>query len=144
MFRYMSLRKIVLFIVGNYLALSAISSPLSAQETANKSIHLVIDYNDGVQKYFTKIPWKDDMTVLDAMNFVQIRPHGITFTYTGQGETAFLTQIDDLENEGGGKDKKNWLYWVNGVFANTGFGNYRVQPADTVLWKFDIWPEEEK
>jgi len=35
-----------------------------------------------------------------------------------KGETAFLTQIDELENEGRGR---NWIYRVNGELAKKSF-----------------------
>ena len=99
-----------------------------------KLVRLIIDYNDGVEKHFTRLAWTKDMTVLDAMKQAQRSPHGITFRYTGRGATAFLTQIDDLKNQGGGK--KNWLYRVNGKLASKGFGVYVLEADDVVNWKF--------
>ena len=101
-----------------------------------KTVRLVIDYNDGVEKHFTKIPWKSDMTVLDAMRLAMKYSRGIKFKYKGSGASTFLTQIDDLKNEGGGTDKRNWLFWVNTKRADKSFGVYKLKATDVVLWKF--------
>ncbi len=96
-------------------------------------VHLVIDYGDGVQKHFTQLAWSDGITVLDLMNVAQKHPRGIRIKYRGQGATAFLTKIDDLENEGG---DRNWVYRVNDQFADKSFAVFTLKPGDTVLWKF--------
>ena len=136
---------------GGVLALLAVVPALLtemayARDDAKASqvltVRLIIDYDDGVQKHFTRIPWTRGMTVLDAMNIAKASPHGITFVYTGTGRNAFLTKIDDLENQGGGSEKKNWLYWVNTKFGNKGFGVFELQPSDVVLWKFQRYKED--
>jgi hypothetical protein len=107
------------------------------------TISLTINFNDGVRKIFV-LPWTQDMTVLDAMNLAKAIPHGITFEYTGSGATAFLTKIDDVQNQGAGSDKKNWLYWVNDAFADRSFGVYKLDEGDCVLWRFDTYRESDK
>jgi hypothetical protein len=99
------------------------------------TVSLVIDYGDGVIKTITGLPWAKGSTVLDVMNAAKDRPHGITFSYTGSGASAFLTRIDDVANQGGGA-KKNWQLWVNTSYADKSFGVYEVQPLDVVLWRF--------
>lgn len=100
---------------------------------AAEHVALVIDYGDGCQKHFTALPWKKGMTVLDAMQAAERHPRGIRIKYRGAGETAFLTQIDDLENEGAGK---NWLYRVNDKTANKSFAAWILEPGDSILWRF--------
>ncbi len=99
------------------------------------TVRLVVDYGDGVIKTITGLPWTKGRTVLDVMNAAKDRPHGITFSYTGSGASAFLTRIDDVANEGGGA-KKNWQLWVNTAYADRSFGVYEVQPLDVVFWRF--------
>ena len=101
-----------------------------------KTVRLVIDYGDGVEKHFTTIAWKKDMTVLDVMNEAKAGTHGIAFQFTGSGSTAFLTKIDDLQNEGGGSGKRNWLFWVNSNLGDKSFGAYKLESSDVVSWKF--------
>ena len=100
------------------------------------TVRLVVDYGDGVIKTVTGLPWAKGSTVLDVMNAAKERPHGITFSYTGSGSSAFLTRIDDVANEGGAAAKKNWQLWVNTSYADRSFGVYEVQPLDVVFWRF--------
>ena len=99
------------------------------------TVRLVVDYGDGVIKTITGLPWAKGSTVLDVMNAAKDRPHGITFSYTGSGASAFLTRIDGVANEGGG-GRKNWQLWVNTSYADRSFSVYEVQPLDVVFWRF--------
>src|SRR5262244_4426095 len=100
------------------------------------TVRLVIDYGDGASKTITGLAWAKGSTVLDVMNAAKSRPHGITFSYTGSGASAFLTHIDDVANDGGGGVKKNWQLWVNASYADRSFSVYEVQPLDVVFWRF--------
>ena len=100
---------------------------------AAKTVRMVVDYGDGVQKHFTKLAWRDGMTVLDALTAAAKHPRGIKIKYRSKGATAFLTKIDELENEG---RARNWVYRVNNKLADRGFGIFPLKPGDTVLWKF--------
>ena len=70
------------------------------------------------------------------MNRAQAHPRGITFAYTGNGMSALLTKIDDVQNQGGGTGAKNWQYWVNTTYADRSFALFEVQDLDTVFWRF--------
>ncbi|MDA1049804.1 MAG: DUF4430 domain-containing protein [Planctomycetota bacterium] len=105
---------------------------VAADET--EAVRLVIDYNDGVEKHFNAIAWKTGMTVMDAMLAAKKHPRGISFEHKGNGQTALLTKIDDIENEGRGR---NWLYRVNGKPGDRSMGIFELKAGDTVLWKFD-------
>jgi hypothetical protein len=130
--------------IGLMLGLTVVALAAACLETAGaedkpKTVKVVIDYGDGAQKVFPALEWQDGMTVLDAMEKAKAPAHGITFKYTGRGETAFLTQIDDLKNEGGGKAKKNWQYLVNDVYADKSCGVRKLEKSDVVLWKFTLY-----
>jgi hypothetical protein len=99
-------------------------------------LRLVVDYGDGVTKIFDGLAWSKGNTVLDVLNRAQAHPHGITFVYTGDGMSAFLTKIDGLQNQGGGSGAKNWQYWVNTTDADRSFAVFEVQALDTVFWRF--------
>lgn len=103
-------------------------------QAQSATVRLVIDYGDGVIKTITDLPWTKGSTVLEVMNTAKSRPHGISFGYTGSGASAFLTQIDDIANESGGK--KNWQLWVNTSYADKSFAVHDVQPLDVVFWRF--------
>ena len=94
---------------------------------------LVIDYDDGVEKHFRELPWKAGMTVLDVIQAAQRHPRGSQFVYRSEGDTAFLTQIDDVKNEGSGR---NWIFSINGQLGKRSFAVTEVKSGDRVLWKF--------
>ena len=125
---------------GLMAALFFATSAGSGAEPSNASgqtVKLVIDYNDGIQKVFAKIPWKSGMTVQDAMAAAQASGHGIKYESKGSGETAFLIRIDDVQSLGARGDKKNWVYSVNEKLADRGFGVYKLSAGDAVVWKFE-------
>ncbi len=111
-----------------------LASPILLADEAASTVRVVIDYSDGVQKHFTAIPWREGMTVRDALLAAQEHRRGVKFQERGSGATAFLTQLDDLKNEGSGR---NWIYRVNGQIADRSFAVYRLEAGDTVLWKFE-------
>lgn len=115
------------------MLLTAGRGPLLAAEPVKQTVVLVIDYADGVEKHFRQLPWKAGATVLDVIRAAQRHPRGSQFVYRGSGDTAFLTQIDDVKNEGGGR---NWVYSINGEVGKRGFAVSEVKAGDRVLWKF--------
>jgi len=123
---------------GTLLAMTLLVVGAASHWTAAQSaaIRLVIDYGDGVIKTINGLPWSKGSTVLDVMNAAKVRPHGIAFKNIGSGATSFLTQIDDVQNEGGGSGKKNLQFWVNTTYADKSFGVYEVQAYDVVFWQF--------
>jgi hypothetical protein len=104
------------------------------QPPASPTVRVVVDYSDGAEKHINAIAWKAEMTVLDAMEAAGKHPHGITLKFRGKGATALLTRIDDVENEGAGR---NWVYRVNGKVADRGMGVFELHSGDTILWKFE-------
>jgi hypothetical protein len=123
-----------LFFIAFAFAFSTAAWIAAAEEERPASVRLAIDYGDGAEKHFTALGWREGMTVLDAMKAAQEHPRGIKFQFRGSGATAFLTQIDDLKNQGSGR---NWLYRLNGELAERSFAIQKVQAGDAVLWKFE-------
>jgi hypothetical protein len=115
------------------------STGMMGAEPKAPAVRLVVDYGDGAQVHFTALPWRDGMTVLDALNAAQAHPHGITFTQKGSGSGAMITKIGDLKNEGGGQNSKNWMYYLNDKAGEVGAGSQRLKPMDAVLWKFEVY-----
>jgi hypothetical protein len=109
--------------------------PAVAQSDA-QTVRLVVDYGDGTSKIISDLPWAKGNTVLDAMKGATSRPHGISFSYTGSGETAVMTKIDDEQNQGGGAAKKNWQYWVNETYGDRSFAAFELHAKDVVMWRF--------
>ncbi len=103
------------------------------------TVRLVVDYGDGAQLHLTALPWRDGMTVIDALTAAQTHRHGVAFTHRGSGSSAMVTKIDDVKNEGGGEKSKNWLFYVNDKPAEVGAGVFKLKAGDVVLWKFQVY-----
>jgi hypothetical protein len=116
------------------LLIAAPGSGRPAGAGADNTVRLIVDYGDGAAKTVANLPWSKGSTVLDAMKEAATRPHGISFSFTGSGDSATLTKIDDVAN--GGNGKKNWQYWVNGNYGDRSFATFELQPQDTVVWRF--------
>jgi hypothetical protein len=127
------------FLAAGAFALLAVAlgAPVAtAQDAKPQAVRLVVDYGDGAQLHWTALPWREGMTVLDALATAAKHPHGITFETRGSGASTLVTRIGDLKNEGNGR---NWLYSVNGKLANVGAGAYKLSAGDAVLWEFKVY-----
>ncbi len=124
---------VVLMMLGAFFFPFQAGGQERPDEKSPPAVRLVIDYGDGVQKHFTRLTWNAGMTVLDLMRAAQQHPRGITFAQRGRGPTAFLTRIDDLENEGRGR---NWTYRINDRLADRSFAVQTVQAREQVVWRF--------
>ncbi len=79
------------------------------------------------------------MTVLDALRAAEKRPHGVAFASRGAGETAFVTRLDDVDNQGGAAGAKNWTFRVNDRLQDASCGVVEVKAGDIILWKFGAY-----
>lgn len=122
--------------------LLALTQPHAAPPPPTAAIRLTIDYKDGVQKTFLALEHRADMTVLDALTDAARHPRGIKVESTGKGETAFVSKIDDLANQGGGRTSRNWQFSVNGKLATRGCGVTKLESGDQVVWAFDTMKVE--
>ncbi len=115
------------------------ASPANQPTAATTGIRLIIDYGDGVQKHFITLPHTPGLTAFDALIAAKAHARGVKAASTGNGETAFVTAIDDLTNQGSGKTKKNWQFFVNDTFSTRGPGATPLAPGDTIRWVYDTW-----
>ena len=138
----MSNRRLKSFLFGVLsLLFVEIIIPQPEDSQSSQTIELRVDYSDGVEKRMV-LPFQSGMTVFDVLSEAQQNPHGLKFSYTGSNGPAqnfFLRQIDDVKNESGGKNARNWVFWVNNDFADRGFGTCKIAVNDHVLWKFDTF-----
>ena len=104
---------------------------------AARTVKLIVDYGDGVEKHFTSIAWRDAMTVQDVTIAATKVARGIQIKQRGRKATAFLSQIDDLANQATGK---SWIYRVNGKLADRSFGVHAVAAGDVITWSFEDFP----
>lgn len=104
-----------------------------ANEPALETVKVVVDFGDGSQKQFGAVPWKQEMTVFAALEAAAKHPRGFKFAHQGKGETVLVTAIDDLKNEGRGR---NWLYEVNGKLGDRSCAVMPLKAGDSILWRF--------
>lgn len=104
-------------------------------DNAPKEVKLTIDTGDP-KVTAVKVPYAGEkMTVRDLLQAAQ--PQGITAVYQGEGEGAMLQSLQGIGNEGGGKEAKNWIFYVNGKQATTSSAVYSLQPGDAIIWRFE-------
>ncbi len=60
------------------------------------------------------------------------------FESTGSEESAFVSSIGGIENEG--KSGDNWVYRVNDELGNQGCGVCDVKKGDHILWVLGKYP----
>jgi hypothetical protein len=114
------------------------SDPTDAQRAkpaaaANgQTVSLTIDFGDGRRTDYEPIAWREGMTVQDVTR--ETPRSDIKLKTLGTGESAFLSNLDGIENEGA--SGRNWIYSVDGVVGDRSFGVYEVEPGDKVLWTF--------
>lgn len=115
------------------MAGTSVAEEKKPDEPAKDPLKLVIDYGDGVQKHFTALPWTKETTAFSLLEAAAKHPRGIKFTHQGRGETTLVTAIDDVKNEGRGR---NWLYEVNGKLGDRSSAVFPLKAGDSVLWRF--------
>jgi len=105
------------------------------QESESQPFNLVVEYADAREARRMPLPWKQGMTVMDALR--QAAEEGvIEFKSRGEGPTAFVRSIDRIENEGGGENARNWIFLINGKKSPESAGVSKISAGDVVLWKF--------
>ncbi|HEX5471201.1 MAG TPA: DUF4430 domain-containing protein [Lacipirellulaceae bacterium] len=102
----------------------------AADAASHATVSLAINFGDGRQRDINGVAWHDGMTVADIFS----SSPGIQVSQKGSAESALLTAIDGIANEG--SDGRNWTYAVNGQVADRSFAVYQLRPGDRVLWTF--------
>ena len=103
---------------------------------ASTSTEVKLTIDTGEPKVTTaKVPYAEKMTVRDVLRAAEAQ--GITSAYEGEGEGAMLQSLQGIGNEGGGKEAKNWIYYVNGKQGTTSSAVYSLQPGDAIIWRFE-------
>lgn len=52
-------------------------------------------------------------------------------TYTGMGK--FIDSINGINGNGA----ESWIYYVNGIEAQVGVSNYKINKGDVISWKYE-------
>ncbi|HEY4232189.1 MAG TPA: DUF4430 domain-containing protein [Lacipirellulaceae bacterium] len=105
----------------------------AAESPTGKTVALIIRSTDSPERH-DYVAWHDGMTVADLLTAASHLPKGIQFAQRGSGESALLTEINGVANEGGGG--RNWTYSVDDKEADRSFAVLQLRPDDHVLWTF--------
>jgi len=75
-----------------------------------RTVALTIDYSNGSQKSFTTIPWKDELTILEAIEAAGAIPPGLAVEYgSSRNGSVIGLSLDGVRPESDG----DWAVWVN-------------------------------
>ncbi|MFN3198249.1 MAG: DUF4430 domain-containing protein [Bradymonadia bacterium] len=113
------------------------AQPAADNSQTKGQVTLTIEGPDGKVKTLPAQAWSAGLTVQGLLD-----AHKIKYDASGSGETALLTALDGVSNEGG--QGKSWLFWVNDSFADKSFGAYTLKAGDVVKWKFALYAEGKK
>ncbi|MFI4876046.1 MAG: DUF4430 domain-containing protein [Blastopirellula sp. JB062] len=114
------------------LALAGLAAPAYSAES-EQTVQVIVDYGDGSEKHFTQIPWKSNLNVFAATQAASRHPRGFKLSSKGSGTTRFVTAIDELKNEGNGR---NWIFRINQKLATRSCELIEIEPGDVILWRF--------
>jgi hypothetical protein len=106
----------------------------SKPATTSTEVKLTIDTGDPKVTSVT-VPYTEKMTVRDAFKLAEAQ--GITAEYKGEGAGAMLLTLQGISNQGGDKEAKNWIFYVNSKPANVSSAVYTLQPGDAIIWRFE-------
>jgi hypothetical protein len=115
----------------------SVFKPLREEPTVEESVRsankvlLTVNFGNG-QLVNETADWHDGMTVADVLQ----DNRRIGFLTEGSGESALLTSLNGVMNEGA--SGRNWIYTVNGQYADRSFAVYELRPNDHVLWTFTV------
>lgn len=122
-----------LMIWGAIVFLPLESDAANVAVDEGQTVSLEIQFKDGKKKRIEKIPYKEKMTVLDVMNYAK-KNKKMNFLFRGKNDTAFLTSIDGVKNQGSRGD--NWIFRVNKKLGRKSFGITQLRADDEVTWTF--------
>jgi len=132
--------KLILLII--FILISFCKKEINQQnKDAEYQVNFIIQ-RDSFSKNITQ-SYRTTKSVFEIMLDLK-KQNQIDFKYTGEGDNIFITEIHQIQNEGFGKQKKNWLYFVNGELAQKGVSQLIIDNNAEILWCFITWEEKEQ
>jgi len=114
---------LVLGVVLQSAGCSRTAEPIA--EPTVGTVTIIIQMPDGeVRQEFDSV--MSGTTIADLMAKIE----SPKVTMIGSGDTAFVKSIGDLGTDAG----KGWTFRVDGQWADSGVGAYRLDPPATVQW----------
>lgn len=114
----------------------AAAKPGAEGKTASDENHVTlwITQNYGRDYLFNKkVAVQEDWSVFDLL-----KANARVSTAYGGG---FIESINGMKSSSGGLTgkKKDWFYYVNGVFVDVGALDYNLRPGDIIWWDYHQW-----
>ncbi len=110
---------------------TASQSPEKSSGNISQVSAIGITFSDGTESYSVDV--KDGSTVYDAMLTLASTT---SFSFKSQyysGLGYFIKEINGKPNGNGAY----WTLYVNGKYSNVGASQYKLQPSDSVEWKYE-------
>lgn len=124
---------LILFI-SVMLIFSACGSQSPQGDRATQDIEIIITKDFGREKLVSeKVAYKENMTVMEALT-------SVTEVGTSYGG-SYVKSIKGIEMDNGGISglRKDWFYYLNGIFADMGALDYTLQGGDMIWWDYHSW-----
>jgi hypothetical protein len=118
-----------------FYATAVVDHPAASNAGGNSKtarVSIEIEFGPEGKPLKNTILWRDGMTVRDLLTSASLGFK--SFGEKGRGSSALLVAINETRNEGAGG--RNWMYYVNGQFADRSYAIYELKPGDHVLWTF--------
>ena len=113
------------------------SGSAAGSSTAAGTVQLEIDFRGKRANISVDVPCSLDSTVFQIME--RARNMGdLEFESTGSDDSAFISSIGGIENEGRSGD--NWVFRVNDELGDRGCGVIAVNKSDHILWVLGKYP----
>lgn len=108
------------------------SSPVLGTVT----VEITMDPDDASKTITRTAEISDETTIEMAMTNLE----GVEIEMSGNGVTAFVQSINGVETSA----DRGWTYTLDGEFATEGIGSTKLQPGQTIQWKFTSFEEAMK
>jgi hypothetical protein len=125
---------VIFIIIGLLLFVFGCEVNKNEENTGGK-IQLIISKDFGKETIFKKkVDYKNNITVMDILFDAGA---DIKTSYGG----SFISGINGLLSDSGGVtgERKDWFYYVNGIFADVGVLDYFLEPGEVVWWDYHPW-----
>ncbi len=103
------------------------------------TVTLEVDFGSDKRSKSIDVVCSPESTVLLSLERAQ-NMKKLKVDFRGTGETAFVTSIGGMKNEGA--EGKNWIFRVNDKLGDKSAGVYPVKPGDKISWSYGNPPKE--
>jgi len=110
-----------------------INTKIESKVLLPKNIKVTLEVLD--KKYDIEV--KDNANVFEVMQELQKEsPPLNTFNFKYKEHIGLGVFIEEINGIKGG-DGSYWMYYVNGISANVGVSNYKINNGDIISWKYE-------